>query len=137
MADGKSMATLGDAIGQLQGMLNPVSGRAGPGGSYARTVRIGELTAKLIEQTGSAGRTLAVTHDRELIAIVIPVTRNLVEFLLEQNMSRVLYNVGLAEMEIETTHPMTSLESLAGGRMEIEDNEAEPIFSRDTAPEVS
>jgi antitoxin (DNA-binding transcriptional repressor) of toxin-antitoxin stability system len=111
------MVTIGDVIGQLQDMLNPVRALGAPDGQpaepAARNVRIGDLTASLIENAGKAGHSLAVTHDRELIAIVIPVTRNLVEFLLEQNMSRVLYNLGLAEKEIATKRPLTSLGSLA------------------------
>jgi len=106
------MVTIGDVIGQLHGMLNPASASGSPDAPAqpgARTVRIGDLTAKLIAQAGEAGHSLAVTHDRELIAIVIPVTRNLVEFLLEQNMSRVLYNLGLAEKEIGAKRPLTSM----------------------------
>jgi antitoxin (DNA-binding transcriptional repressor) of toxin-antitoxin stability system len=110
------MVTIGDVIGQLRDMLNPVRAPGAPDGSpdqpAARTVRIGDLTAALIEKAGTDGHSLAITHDRELIAIVIPVTRNLVEFLLEQNMSRVLYNLGLAEKEIASGRPVTSLGSL-------------------------
>jgi PHD/YefM family antitoxin component YafN of YafNO toxin-antitoxin module len=89
-------------IGRLQSLLNPVASRQrGPAAEPSvRTVRIGSLTAELIEQAGDAGQTLAVTHDRELIGIVIPVTRHLVEFLIEQNMSRILYNIGLSEKQI-------------------------------------
>jgi hypothetical protein len=110
------MVTIADVVGRLHGMLNPVRAPGAPDGSpaqqAARTVRIGDLTATLIEKAGAAGHSLAVTHERELIAIVIPVTRNLVEFLLEQNMSRVLYNVGLAEKEIAADRSLTSLASL-------------------------
>jgi len=110
------MVTIADVVGQLHGMLNPVRAPGAldgsPAQSSARTVRIGDLTATLIEKAGTAGHSLAVTHDRELIAIVIPVTRNLVEFLLEQNMSRLLYNVGLGEKEIAAERPLTTLESL-------------------------
>jgi hypothetical protein len=116
MASGTPMVTLQDVVGQLQAMLNPPRNGTGQEAvspqPAAVTVRMGDLTANLIENAGVAGQTLAVTHDRELIAIVIPVTRDLVEFLLEQNMSRVLYNIGLAEKQISTPEPMTSLDSL-------------------------
>ena len=117
MAADWPMASLKDVIAQLNGMLNPARALAGDAAADAQsalTVRIGDLSANLIEEAGANGRTLAVTHDRELIAIVIPVTRDLVEFLLEQNMSRVLYNVGLAEKEIRTARPMTSLDQVNG-----------------------
>jgi len=118
MATGRPMATLRDVVAQLHAVLNPDRAAAGPDADVAEarsalTVRIGDLTANLIEEAGASGRTLAITHDRELIAIVIPVTRDLVEFLLEQNMSRVLYNVGLAEKEMRTAGSMTSLDQVA------------------------
>ena len=118
MATGRPMTTLRDVVAQLHAVLNPDRTDAGPDADVAEarsalTVRIGDLTANLIEEAGASGRTLAITHDRELIAIVIPVTRDLVEFLLEQNMSRVLYNVGLAEKEMRTASPMTSLDQVA------------------------
>jgi hypothetical protein len=76
------------------------------------TVRIGELSAERIEQAGAAGQTLALTHDRELVGIVIPVTQGLVEFLIEQNMSRVLYNIGLGEKQLTTPDKMTTLDQV-------------------------
>jgi len=85
-----------------------------PAGPSVRTVRIGDLTAGLIEKAGATGQTLAITHDRELIGIVIPVTRGLVEFLLEQNMSRLLYNIGLGEKQIRTPEKMTTLGQVPG-----------------------
>src|SRR5262249_5321093 len=74
----------------------------------------GALNAKLIEKAGADGQTLALTHNGELIAVVIPVTRNLVEFLIEQNMSRILYNIGLAENKISSPDKMTTLEDALG-----------------------
>jgi len=75
-----------------------------------QTVRIGNLTAALIEQAGEAGQTLALTHDRELIGILIPVTPGLVQFLIEQNLSRVLYNIGLGEKQLSAADDLTMLD---------------------------
>ena len=61
-------------------------------------------------RAGEGGHTLALTHDRELVGIVIPVTQGLVEFLIEQNMSRVLYNIALGEKQLTTSDKMTTLE---------------------------
>jgi hypothetical protein len=72
-------------------------------------VRVGDLSAHLIEEAGEAGRTLALTHDRELIGIVIPVTQSLVHFLIEQNLSRIQYNVGMGEKELTQADGMTTL----------------------------
>ena len=103
-----------EAIAQLQAALNPSAPAAGGKGSSVIPVRIRDLTAALIEKAGADGQTLAVTHDGELIGIIIPVTRGLVEFLIEQNMSRILYNIGLAEDEIRTSGKMTTLDDALG-----------------------
>lgn len=107
----------GRIVEQLRSEWNPGSPSGqenGPAGPSVRTVRIGNLTAGLIEEAGAAGQTLAITHDRELIGIVIPVTRRLVEFLLEQNMSRLLYNIGLGEKQLRTSEEMTTLGQVLG-----------------------
>ena len=103
-----------EAVRRLQAVLNPPGSAAGQENSPAepsvRTVRIGDLSATIIQEAGEAGQTLAVTHDRELIGIVIPVTQRLVEFLIEQNISRVLYNIGLGEKQIGTPDKLTTLD---------------------------
>jgi hypothetical protein len=101
-----------ETLERLQALLSP----PGPAGKSAdplvHTVRIGDLSADRIERAGTDGQTLALTHDRELVGIVIPVTRGLVEFLIEQNMSRVLYNIGLGEKQLATSDKMTTLEQV-------------------------
>ncbi len=114
---GGSVAQTADTkeiLERLRAALNPSASTAGPedspAGSSVITVRIGDLTAGLIEKAGGAGQTLAITHERELIGIVIPVTPGLVEFLIEQNMSRVLYNIALSEKQIRSPDKMTTLD---------------------------
>ena len=101
-----------ETLERLQALLSP----PGPAGKSAEpsvhTVRIGDLSAERIERAGTDGQTLALTHDRELVGIVIPVTRGLVEFLIEQNMSRVLYNIGLGEKQLAASDKMTTLEQV-------------------------
>jgi hypothetical protein len=103
-----------ETLERLRAALNPSASAAGqedwPAGPSVITVRIGDLTAGLIEKAGADGQTLAITHERELIGIVIPVTPGLVEFLIEQNMSRVLYNIALSEKQIRTPGKMTTLD---------------------------
>ena len=70
----------------------------------------GDLSGHLIEQAGEAGQTLAVTHDGELVVIVVPVTKGLVQFLIEQNMSRVLENIERGENRLKAPGRMTTLE---------------------------
>jgi len=102
-------------LARLQEAFNPPAATAGPDGPSMRTVRIGDLNAEEIERAGRDGQTLAVTHSRRLIGIVIPVTRDLVEFLIEQNMSRILYNIGLSEKKISAQDQMTTLEQALAG----------------------
>jgi antitoxin (DNA-binding transcriptional repressor) of toxin-antitoxin stability system len=99
-----------ETLERLQALLNPPGAEDPPPEPSVHTVRMGDLTAGRIERAGADGQTLAVTHDRELIGIVIPVTRGLVEFLIEQNMSRVLYNIGLGEKQLTTPEKMTTLD---------------------------
>lgn len=61
--------------------------------SVVRRIRIGDLTAAQIEKAGANGQTLAITHDRELIGILIPITQGLVQFLVERNISSVLSGI--------------------------------------------
>ena len=99
-----------ETLERLHAVLKPRNSGEAPDGPSVLTMRIGELSAERIERAGAAGQTLALTHDRELVAIVIPVTRGLVEFLIEQNMSRVLYNTALGEKEILTSRKMLTLD---------------------------
>jgi len=99
-----------ETLERLHSMLNPRNPGEAPDGPSVLTMRIGELSAERIERAGTAGQTLALTHDRQLVAIVIPVTRGLVEFLIEQNMSRVLYNTALGEKEILSSKKMLTLD---------------------------
>ena len=100
-----------ETLERLQALLNPSSGERPPDASVL-TVRIGDLSARQIEQAGAGGHTLALTHDRELVGIVIPVTQGLVEFLIEENISRVLYNIALGEKQLLTPDKMTTLEEV-------------------------
>lgn len=102
-----------ETLERLQALLNPSPGER-PAEPSVLTVRIGDLSARQIEQAGAGGHTLALTHDRELVGIVIPVTQGLVEFLIEENMSRVLYNIALGEKQLMTPDKMTTLDEVLG-----------------------
>jgi antitoxin (DNA-binding transcriptional repressor) of toxin-antitoxin stability system len=104
-----------ETLERLHAVLNPRNPGEAAEGPSVLTMRIGELSAERIERAGAAGQTLALTHDRHLVAIVIPVTRGLVEFLIEQNMSRVLYNTALGEKEILNSRMLTLDDALSSG----------------------
>ena len=118
-----------ETLERLRSLLNPPDSAEKPAEPSVHTVRVGELSAERIEQAGAAGDILALTHDRELVGIVIPVTRGLVEFLIEQNMSRVLYNIGLGEKQLRTSDEMTTLDKAL--------EQAKPARSANPAPSRS
>jgi hypothetical protein len=123
----------GEILKRLQTALNPSASAEvsedKPSGPSVITVRIGDLTAGLIEKAGANGQTLAITHDRQLIGIVIPVTRGLVEFLIEQNMSRILYNIALSEKQIKTADKMTTLDEVLDQAAAAEAAPARPVLT--------
>jgi hypothetical protein len=75
-----------------------------------RTVRIGDLNGEVLTEAGNAGELVAVTNDRILIAFLIPVTEQLVTHLVENNLSRVMYNVFRGEHERRSGTALTSLD---------------------------
>jgi len=90
-------------LDQLRDAFNPAWSTEEPGERPARPslVRIGDLSAARIEKAGEGGEILAVTHDRLLVGFVIPVTPDLIQFLVEQNISRVLDNIGHGEKQFK------------------------------------
>ena len=99
-----------DAISRLRAALNPPGSGDQQEGAWAepsvvRPIRIGDLSAAQIEKAGVNGQTLAVTHDRDLIGILIPVTQGLVQFLIERNISSVLDDIRRGEERIEGGSP--------------------------------
>jgi hypothetical protein len=137
VAADEPVVTIGDVIGQLQGMLSPGHGDAEPAARSPLKVRIGDLTAKLIEQAGVAGQTLAVSHDRELIAIVVPVTRDPLEFLLDQSMARLRHNTEPAARELADAQPVT-LGTLKDGKPvePVDGKPAKPDAGKPVAPDA-
>lgn len=104
-----------EVIERWRAAWNPPGSAGGRAGcpeepSMVRTVRIGDLSAGLIEEAGMHGQTLAITHERELIGIVIPVTQDLVHYLIEKNISRVLANIEVGEKQLRTADQMVGLD---------------------------
>lgn len=89
------------AIDRLNAALNPPGPDAAEEDRTAlypvRTVRIGDLSAGLIDNAGANRQVLAVTHDHELIGILVPVTQDLVQSLIEDNISHVLNSIEKSE----------------------------------------
>jgi antitoxin (DNA-binding transcriptional repressor) of toxin-antitoxin stability system len=102
-----------DVVDELRALAVLGAGEASPpSGSAVVSVRIGDLTAKLIEQVSQAGQIISLTHERELIGLVVPITPGLVEYLIERSLSRVVYNVVLGEKELSRTGKLDTLDDV-------------------------
>ncbi|MFF2789787.1 hypothetical protein ACFVT6_24040 [Streptomyces sp. NPDC058049] len=71
-------------------------------------VRVGDLSAGLIEEAGREGRALTLTHNRELIGVLVPITPRLVQSLVERNLSQVLHDIEMGEKQIQDREPATT-----------------------------
>jgi hypothetical protein len=91
-----------DILDQLRAAFNPAASADGPEDrpDGPSLVRIGDLSAARIEKAGAGGEMLAVTHDHRLIGFVIPVTQDLVQLLIEENINRVLENIWHGEKQL-------------------------------------
>jgi hypothetical protein len=99
-----------ETVKQLQAALNPLE----PSVVHTmRTIRIGNLSAAQIERAGANGEALAVTHDRELIGVLVPVTPDLVQFLIEQNIDRIVHRIKLGEKQLKTSEQLTTLDQVS------------------------
>jgi hypothetical protein len=99
-----------ETVKQLQAALNPLE----PSVVHTmRTIRIGNLSAAQIERAGANGEALAVTHDRELIGVLVPVTADLVQFLIEQNIDRIVHRIKLGEKQLKTSEQLTTLDQVS------------------------
>ena len=87
---------------------------AGPDvdGAAVRTVRMGDLDGSTLKAAAETGDVVAVTHDRTLVAFLIPVTQDLVAHLVETNLSRVTYNVMRGEVERRSPLGYTTIEDV-------------------------
>lgn len=126
MAGGGRMATLEDALlgGGEQPPVGQPAGRTLPRMLASvgvldtedsempptQSVRVGDLSAAVVERAAAGGELLAVTHSGELLGIIVPVTERLVGYLINKNASRVHYNVGLGEKEAMTGEPWRTIE---------------------------
>jgi hypothetical protein len=63
------------------------------------SVGIRELSADRIEQAGRNKEILVLTNDRVLTGLVVPVTQQLVELLVEKNLSRVMHHAEITAKE--------------------------------------
>jgi hypothetical protein len=103
-------------VGKLSAALNPPAPGAAEDDGTARypvrTVRIGDLSARLIDDAGASRQVIAVTHDHELVGILIPVTQDLVQSLIEDNISRVLDGIEKSEAQLGSAARLVTLDEV-------------------------
>lgn len=63
------------------------------------TIRVRDLSARRIDEAGASGELLVLTNDGLQVGIVVPVSQKFVEFLVTQNLSRIMYDAQRAELQ--------------------------------------
>ncbi|TCC58302.1 hypothetical protein E0H73_28740 [Kribbella pittospori] len=63
------------------------------------TIRVRDLSARRIDEAGASGELLVLTNDGLQVGIVVPVSQRFVEFLVTQNLSRIMYDAQRAELQ--------------------------------------
>jgi antitoxin (DNA-binding transcriptional repressor) of toxin-antitoxin stability system len=70
-----------------------------PGLTRSSTIRVRDLSARRIDKAGAASELLVLTNDGLQVGIVVPVSQRFVEFLVTQNLSRIMYDVQRTELQ--------------------------------------
>ncbi|MCM3883331.1 hypothetical protein [Frankia sp. R82] len=83
-----------------------------PWRSPLRKVAIRKLGMEVIAEAAARGEALGVTNSGTLCAVLLPISPRWVESLVEQNLSRLLYNIGLAERERARGEQLVNLDHL-------------------------
>jgi hypothetical protein len=65
------------------------------------TIRVGDLSARRIDAAGVAGELLVLTNNGLQVGIVVPVSQRFVEFLVTQNLSRIMYDAQRTELQAQ------------------------------------
>ncbi len=101
------------AVGAPMTTLDELTPAAEEALASAPTIRVGQLTAGLIERAGTDGQLLTITHERQIVGIVIPVTSSLVRFLIEQNAASVSHSISLGEKQLRAPDLLTTLDDVS------------------------
>lgn len=95
MASGKRFGTLSEP---------PEGGPEGSARPAFTRISIRELSGARIERASAAGETLLVTKDRTVLGLLVPVTQQWVERLVESNVARFLGDEGSEPAELDDVH---------------------------------
>jgi hypothetical protein len=101
-----------EMIKRLAAAFDMDSKAGAPDITSTSTIGIRDLSAHRIEQAGQARELLVLTNDRLVIGLVVPISPRLVEFLISQNLSRVIYNIQVAEQRVAEGEPFVTLDEV-------------------------
>jgi antitoxin (DNA-binding transcriptional repressor) of toxin-antitoxin stability system len=107
---GPALAPLREWLERLSTAMAGADDASGPSITTSTKVGIRDLSATRIEQAAEDGEMLILTNDRALIGVVVPVSQRLVEFLISQNLARVMLNIENAEHSVATKERFASVE---------------------------
>jgi len=79
-----------------------------------RRVKIRELRGSLIEKAAASRETLGVMNDGRLCAVLIPVTAQWVDKLIDHSVSRIVHSVDQGEKALEGGQDLVSLDEIFG-----------------------
>jgi hypothetical protein len=84
-----------------------------PAITSSTNVRIRDLSAHRIEQAGENKELLILTNGGMLLGLVVPVSQQLVQFLITENITRIMLNAQMAEGEVSAGEPFTTVDEVA------------------------
>jgi len=77
-----------------------------------RRVHLRDMSGKLLRDAAEQGEAIVLTTDKVAAGVIFPVTQRWVTELVEQNLSRVLYNVTIGEKELAAGPHRVTLDDL-------------------------
>lgn len=80
--------------------------------SRARHVNLRDMSGEVLQDAAEQNEPIILTTDRVVAGVIFPVTQRWVTELVEQNLSRVVYNIGIGEKELSTDEAMTTLDEV-------------------------
>jgi hypothetical protein len=107
---GPAFGPLGDWLRRLSAAFAGADGADAPSLTSAVNVGIRDLSAARIERAAEDGELLILTNDRVLIGVVVPVSQRLVEFLIAQNLTRVMQSIHNAEHSVAAKNRFSTLD---------------------------
>jgi hypothetical protein len=103
-----SFTTLEEAAREPDGGGRPSSATK----SRARHVNLRDMSGEVLQDAAEQNEPIILTTDRVVAGVIFPVTQRWVTELVEQNLSRVVYNIGIGEKELSTDEAMTTLDEV-------------------------